>query len=81
MRRVLLFALSLALSYLNYRGLAVIGNTAVASTVFIIVPFVVMAGLAVPKIQPSNWAKQNWKTVAWGPFINVMFWYVPSVID
>jgi amino acid transporter len=73
-RRLLLFVLSVALSYLNYRGLSVVGNTAIASTVFIIVPFVVMGGAAVPQIKPSNWLKQDWGKVQWGPFINVMFW-------
>lgn len=73
-RTLLLFVLSVALSYLNYRGLSVVGNTAIASTVFIIVPFVVMGGAAVPQIKPSNWLKQDWGKVQWGPFINVMFW-------
>mmetsp|Transcript_4868 Transcript_4868/g.13997 ORF Transcript_4868/g.13997 Transcript_4868/m.13997 type:complete len:580 (+) Transcript_4868:264-2003(+) len=73
-RTVLLFAVSLALSYLNYRGLSVIGGTAVASTAYIIVPFVVMAALAAPHIEPRNWLVQDWGTVQWGSFINVMFW-------
>ena len=75
--RVLLLAVSLALSYLNYRGLSVIGNTAVASTVYIIVPFVVMAALAAPQVQPRNWLLQDWGAVQWGSFINVMFWCPP----
>lgn len=39
--RVLLFVLSIALSYLNYRGLSIVGNAAVISTVYIIIPFAV----------------------------------------
>lgn len=75
---MLLFAVSLALSYLNYRGLSVIGGTAVASTAYIIVPFVVMAALAAPHIEPRNWLVQDWGTVQWGSFINVMFWWGSS---
>jgi len=72
--RLLLFALSLSLSYLNYRGLHIVGNGAIASTVYIIVPFLVLGALAIPHVQPSNWLVQDWGAVQWGPFINVMFW-------
>lgn len=41
LRRAILFTLSIALSYLNYRGLSIVGNAAVISTLYIIVPFVV----------------------------------------
>lgn len=74
LRRVVLFSVSIALSYLNYRGLHIIGNAAVASTVYIIVPFVVMAALSVPHLEPRNWMQQNWSAVQWGKFINIMFW-------
>ena len=43
LHRAILFALSIALSYLNYRGLSIVGNAAVISTLYIIVPFVVRA--------------------------------------
>lgn len=72
--RVVLFTVSITLSYLNYRGLHVIGNAAVASTAFIIVPFVVMGVMAVPQLEPSNWVQMDWSTVQWGKFLNVMFW-------
>lgn len=36
---------NLALTYLNYRGLHVVGNAALAMTVFTLLPFVMMAGL------------------------------------
>lgn len=39
--RAILFTLSIALSYLNYRGLSIVGNAAVISTVYIIIPFAV----------------------------------------
>ena len=74
LRRVVLFSVSIALSYLNYRGLHIIGNAAVASTLYIIVPFVVMAALSVPHLEPRNWVQQDWSAVQWGKFINVMFW-------
>ena len=76
--RVVLFSVSIGLSFLNYRGLHIIGNAAVASTVYIIVPFVVLAALAVPHMEPRNWVAQDWSAVQWGQFINVMFWCARS---
>lgn len=42
LRMVVLVALNLALTYMNYRGLHVVGNAAVAMTVFTLAPFVLM---------------------------------------
>ena len=71
---------SLLLAFLNYRGLNIVGWAAVAMTAFIIVPFVVLIGLAAPNVQPRNWAVQDWSAVQWGPFLNVMFWCAPAEI-
>lgn len=30
--------------------------------------------LALPHIEPRNWVQQDWSTVKWGAFLNVMFW-------
>lgn len=37
------------------RGLTVVGNTVVATTAFIMVPFLLFTLLAIPHIEPSNW--------------------------
>lgn len=34
----------------------------------------VMAVLAVPRIEVRNWVQQDWGSVKWGAFLNVMFW-------
>ena len=34
----------------------------------------VMGLLAIPHIQTRNWVVQDWDTVQWGNFLNVMFW-------
>lgn len=44
-RLVLLVSLNLALTYLNYRGLHIVGNVAVATAVFTLLPFAVITGL------------------------------------
>lgn len=44
-RRVLLVGLNVLLTYLNYRGLHIVGNVAIATAVFTLLPFVVIVGL------------------------------------
>ncbi|KAK9812978.1 hypothetical protein WJX72_006764 [[Myrmecia] bisecta] len=73
-RRLLLFGVSITLSYVNYRGLTIVGRVAVGMTFFIVLPFVVLVGMSVPQIEPSNWKQMDWNAVKWGPFLNVMFW-------
>lgn len=73
-RQLFVAGLCLALAYLNYRGLTIVGQSAVAMTGFIILPFLVLVGVALPHINPKNWVAQDWEAVQWGPFLNVMFW-------
>ena len=44
-RRLFLVSLNLGLTYLNYRGLHVVGEAALGMTVFTLVPFVVLCML------------------------------------
>jgi amino acid transporter len=50
-----LVTVSLLLTYLNYRGLNVVGQTAMTTTLFIIMPFVLLCVLAAPHVEPTNW--------------------------
>jgi amino acid transporter len=52
---VFLVTVSLLLTYLNYRGLNVVGQTAMTTTLFIITPFVLLCVLAAPHVEPTNW--------------------------
>lgn len=69
-----MLALSLSLTYLNYRGLNVVGHTAMTTTIFIITPFVLLCGLAAPHADPANWTKFEPGAVQWSTFLNIMFW-------
>lgn len=71
---VFVVALSLSLTYLNYRGLNVVGHTAMTTTIFIITPFLLLCGLAAPHAQPANWLKFDPAAVKWSTFLNIMFW-------
>ncbi|KIY95241.1 Arginine/agmatine antiporter [Monoraphidium neglectum] len=66
--------LSVALTYMNYRGLQVVGNAALTTTLFIIAPFVLLCAFAAPRVDPSNWLKVDLPSVQWGTFLNIMFW-------
>jgi amino acid transporter len=72
-RMLFLVGLNLALTYMNYRGLHVVGKVAVAMTAFTLLPFIIMCVLGAPHVQPANWLVVDWKTVQWVPFLNVRF--------
>ena len=44
------------LTYLNYRGLTIVGYTAIALTVLGLLPFLVLSAMALPLIQPRRWS-------------------------
>jgi amino acid transporter len=54
---VFLITLSLSLTYMNYRGLHVVGNAVVTGTLFILVPFIVLSFACIPHTEPRNWVK------------------------
>ncbi|KAL6878288.1 hypothetical protein ACP4OV_012458 [Aristida adscensionis] len=66
-------AFNVALTFLSYTGLSVVGWTAVALGLAALSPFVVMVGAAAPKIRPRRWAVtaggKDWKL-----FLNTLFW-------
>ncbi|MQM14375.1 hypothetical protein Taro_047305 [Colocasia esculenta] len=69
---------TLALSFLNYTGLKVVGWATVALGTASLAPFVVMAAAAAPKVRPSRWLrggkrKQRSRT-EWGLYLNTLFW-------
>lgn len=69
-----LVMLTLFLTYLNYRGLTIVGYTAVALTIFSLLPFVVLAVLAIPRIKPERWLVINLANTDWRGFMNNVFW-------
>lgn len=73
-RMAFLIGFNAALTYLNYRGLHVVGEAAIGMTIFTLLPFVVICLLGLPNVKPANWVKVDWDTVQWLPFLEVMFW-------
>jgi hypothetical protein len=64
----------MVLTFLNWRGLTLVGSLALFFTGVIIVPFVLMVIVGAPQVNVANWVQVDWQKVQWSEFINVMFW-------
>ncbi|CAL9201864.1 unnamed protein product [Musa hybrid cultivar] len=73
-RTLALLVLTAALTFLNYRGLNIVGISAVALTAFSLSPFVVMTLLAIPRIRPRRWLAVNLQKANFRGYFNSMFW-------
>ncbi|KAI3702348.1 hypothetical protein L6452_28084 [Arctium lappa] len=69
-----LLAITILLTYLNYRGLHIVGTSAILLAGFSLLPFVVMGMLSIPKIRPRRWVSVDFKKVEWRGYFNSMFW-------
>ncbi|KAF9665950.1 hypothetical protein SADUNF_Sadunf16G0178400 [Salix dunnii] len=69
-----LLGITVSLTYLNYRGLHIVGFSAVALAVFSLCPFIVMSFLSIPRISPKQWLAVDFKKVKWRGYFNCMFW-------
>lgn len=63
-----------ALTYMNYRGLAIVGWLAVGLGIFSLLPFAIMALLSLPKLDPANWIVIDFASVDWTTYLNTLFW-------
>ncbi|XP_031259897.1 probable polyamine transporter At1g31830 [Pistacia vera] len=73
-RIVAVLFLTLVLTYMNYRGLTIVGWLAILLGVFSLLPFVVMGIVAIPKLKPSRWFVVDLNNVNWGWYLNTLFW-------
>ncbi|CAA2992781.1 probable polyamine transporter At1g31830 isoform X1 [Olea europaea var. sylvestris] len=67
-------ALTIALTYMNYRGLTIVGWIAILLGIFSILPFVVMGFISIPKLQPKRWLVADVHNVNWNLYLNTLFW-------
>jgi amino acid transporter len=74
LRSLAVLALTAALTYLNHRGLHLVGLSALALTAFSLSPFVALTALAVPKIRPARWLAVDVRAIDPRGFFNSMFW-------
>ncbi|CAN1841725.1 Probable polyamine transporter At3g13620 [Linum perenne] len=75
-RNVSIIGSTLALSLLNYSGLAIVGYFAVFLGIVSLSPFVIMSIMAIPKIRPVRWISLGDKGVKkdWNLYFNTLFW-------
>lgn len=69
-----LLGITVSLTYLNYRGLHIVGLSAVLLAVFSLSPFLVMALLSIPQIRPRRWLLVDFNKVDWRGYFNNLFW-------
>lgn len=69
-----LLGITFSLTYLNYRGLHIVGFSAVSLAIFSLCPFFVMGILSIPRIRPKRWLLVDFKKVDWRGYFNSMFW-------
>ncbi|KAL1343161.1 hypothetical protein HN51_029589 [Arachis hypogaea] len=73
-RIIAVLILTLALTYMNYRGLTIVGWIAIFLGIFSLLPFMVMGVIAVPRLKPRRWIMVDLKNVNWGLYLNTLFW-------
>ncbi|XP_076887737.1 putative polyamine transporter At1g31830 isoform X1 [Bidens hawaiensis] len=73
-RILAVIVLTIGLTYMNFRGMTIVGWVAVLLGVFSILPFIIMGFVSVPKIEPSRWLVVDLHTVDWNLYLNTLFW-------
>lgn len=73
-RVIAILVLTALLTYMNYRGLTIVGWVAMLLGVFSLLPFVFMGFIAIPKLEPSRWFVVDMNNVDWNLYLNNLFW-------
>jgi amino acid transporter len=60
-------------TWLNIRGIRLVGVCSVAFTLFVLAPFAVMVVLGAPQIQPSVWLTRT-GNVDWALLVSILLW-------
>ncbi|KAK9716086.1 hypothetical protein RND81_06G210400 [Saponaria officinalis] len=73
-RTLSVLVLTAALTYMNFRGMTIVGWAAVLLGVVSILPFIVMGVLAIPRLEPARWLVVDFDNIKWGLYLNTLFW-------
>lgn len=77
-RTVIVVITSCALTYLSWRGLDFVGKVAGGLTIFMLLPFVIICMLGLPRLDPAKWFRfgptDEAQRVDWTTYFNVLFW-------
>lgn len=66
--------LCLVLTYLNWRGLHVVGRVALGLCIFSLLPFVVLVCVGIPSMKLERLLEVDLANVNWAYLLNVLFW-------
>lgn len=69
-----ILVLTALLTFMNYRGLTIVGWVAVLLGILSLSPFIVMGFISIPKLRPSQWLVVNLHNVNWNLYLNTLFW-------
>jgi amino acid transporter len=78
-RWFIIASLTLLLTYVNYRGLDVVGRTAMFLCFFSLLPLLVFCLIGITKVNPSNWLitpPDGLSGVNWPLYLNTFFWNI-----
>lgn len=67
-------ALTVVLTYMNYRGMTIVGWVAILLGILSLLPFLVMGLISIPQLEPERWLVVNLKDVDWNLYLNTLFW-------
>ncbi|XP_057786658.1 probable polyamine transporter At1g31830 [Salvia miltiorrhiza] len=73
-RVISLIALTIFLTYINYRGLTIVGWVAVLLGILSLLPFLVMGFMSIPRLEPKRWLVADLHNVDWNLYLNTLFW-------
>ncbi|CAI9104773.1 OLC1v1003525C1 [Oldenlandia corymbosa var. corymbosa] len=73
-RMAAVLALTVGLTFMNYRGLTIVGWAAILLGVFSLLPFLFMGLVAIPNLEASRWFVVDVNHVDWGLYLNTLFW-------
>ncbi|XP_024540259.1 probable polyamine transporter At3g19553 isoform X1 [Selaginella moellendorffii] len=66
--------LTALLTFVNYRGLTIVGLAAILLAFFSLLPFAIMGILALPRIKPRRWIVVSIRETQWRGYLNSLFW-------
>lgn len=69
-----LLVITFSLTYFNYRGLHIVGLSAVFLAIFSLSPFLILAILSIPQIRPRRWLAVDFSKLDSPRYFNSMFW-------
>lgn len=77
--RSILIGSSAAMIFLNFRGLDIVGHAAEVTTLLTLLPFAVLALVAIPHMKPSQWLEvKPAEEIDWINYFNILFWCLNS---